>query len=218
MRRLIVVGSMLLTMFSLSACSGRETGQQQQDRIERSAGQHILIAYFTWAENTHVENPDEVDVDAATSASVLPPGNAAKLAGWIQEQTGGELFSIVVKEPYSSDYDECLDRAAKEEAEDARPELVNHVENMEKYDVIFLCYPIWWGQAPKIMYTFIENCNLSGKTVIPFCTSASSGVGTSATNLQTADTSQATWLTGRRFSGSSPKSDVENWLAGLGLK
>ncbi|MDE6433885.1 MAG: hypothetical protein K2L07_06605 [Lachnospiraceae bacterium] len=161
MKRLIVTGILLLMAFSLSACSGQETDRQEQDRVERSeeqqteepstesdvsaslqavekdAGQHILIAYFTWAENTHVENPDEVDVDATTSASVLPPGNAAKLAGWIQEQTGGELFSIVVKEPYSSDYDECLDRAAEEKAENVRPELVNHVDNMEKYDVIF---------------------------------------------------------------------------------
>ena len=165
MRRLIVMGIVLLIMFSLSACSGQGTNYQEQDRAERSTGQqteepstesdvsvspqavekddgqHILIAYFTWAENTHVENPDEIDVDATTSASVLPPGNAAKLAGWIQEQTGGDLFSIVVKEPYSSDYDECLDRAAEEEAEDARPELVNHVENMEKYDIVFLGFP-----------------------------------------------------------------------------
>ena len=107
MRRLIVMGIVLLIMFSLSACSGQGTNYQEQDRAERSTGQqteepstesdvsvspqavekddgqHILIAYFTWAENTHVENPDEIDVDATTSASVLPPGNAAKLAGWI---------------------------------------------------------------------------------------------------------------------------------------
>ena len=68
------------------------------------------------------------------------------------------------------------------------------------------------------MYTFVENCNLSGKTVIPFCTSASSGVGTSATDLHAADKSQATWIAGRRFSGSSPKSDVENWISGLGIR
>lgn len=170
MKRLIVTGIILLMAFSLSACGGQGKDNQEQDRMERyeerqteepstesdvsvspqavkkDDGQHILIAYFTWAENTHVENPDEVDVDATTSASVLPPGNAAKLAGWIQEQTGGELFSIVVKEPYSSDYDECLDRAAEEEAEDARPELVNHVENMEKYDVIFLGFPYLVGR------------------------------------------------------------------------
>lgn len=76
---------------------------------------------------------------------------------------------------------------------------------------------MWWGQAPKIMYTFVEHYNLSGKTVIPFCTSASSEIGTSATNLQVADTSQATWLTGRRFSGSSSESDVVSWLDELEL-
>lgn len=89
-------------------------------------------------ENTHVENPEAVDVDATTSASVLPPGNTAKMAGWIQERVGGDLFSIVVEEPNSDDYDECLDRVADEKAENARPELVNHVENMQEYDVIFL--------------------------------------------------------------------------------
>ena len=165
MKRLIVTMFLLLMLFSLSACNGRETDQQEQDKaehstgqqteeptvesdvsvssqaVEKNDGQHILIAYFTWAENTHVEKPDEIDIDATTSASVLPPGNAAKLAGWIQEQTGGELFSIIVKEPYSSDYDECLDRASEEKAEDVRPELVNHVENMEQYDVIFLGFP-----------------------------------------------------------------------------
>lgn len=66
----------------------------------------VLIAYFTWAENTHVDDPSSVDPDASTSASVLPPGNTAKMAGWIQKRTGGDLFPIRVKEPYSSDYEE----------------------------------------------------------------------------------------------------------------
>lgn len=87
------------------------------------------------------ENPEAVDVDATTSASVLPPGNTAKMANWIRERAGGDLFSIVVEEPYSEDYDECLDRAADEKADNARPGLVYHVENMQEYDVIFLGYP-----------------------------------------------------------------------------
>ena len=70
----------------------------------------------------------------------------------------------------------------------------------------------------SVSLRIVEHCNLSGQTVIPFCTSASSGIGTSATNLQEADTSQAMWLTGRRYSGSSPKSDVESWISGLGLQ
>ena len=90
----------------------------------------ILIAYFTWAENTVVTNPSQVDVDAVTSASVLFPGNVAKMANWIQEEVGGELFSIKVKEPYSSIYDECLDRASDEKADGARPKLETQVEDI----------------------------------------------------------------------------------------
>lgn len=123
----------------------------------------ILIAYFTWADNTQVESPETVDVDATTSASVLSPGNAAKIAGWIQERTGGDLFSIVVEEPYSSDYDECLDRAADEKAENARPALVSHVEDMGQYDIVFLGFPNWWYTVPMAIHSFIEEYDFAGK-------------------------------------------------------
>lgn len=120
---------------------------------------NILIAYYTWADNTEVEDADAAidaalshyesvgdrgnydGVDATTSASVIVPGNTARMAAWIQERTGGDLFSIVVSEAYSSVYDECLDRAADEKAENARPGLQGHVERMEQYDTIFLGFP-----------------------------------------------------------------------------
>lgn len=108
----------------------------------------ILIAYFTWADNTHVDDPSSVDVDASTSASVLAPGNTEKVAHFIQEQVGGDMFSIIVDEPYSSDYDECLDRASDELAQQTRPTIVDTVENMDEYDVIFLGYPNWWSSCP----------------------------------------------------------------------
>ena len=87
---------------------------------------------------------------------------------------------------------------------------------MADYDVIFLGYPIWWGQAPKIISTFLESYNLSGKTIVPFCTSGSSGIGSSATNLH-ALTSGATWMDGQRFSGGASRSTVEDWVDGLEL-
>ena len=83
----------------------------------------------------------EGEVDAVSSPSVTKPGNVEQLALWVQEKTGGELFSIRVTEPYPSDWDECLERANEEQADGARPELVQTVENMEDYDVIFLGYP-----------------------------------------------------------------------------
>lgn len=142
MKRFSIFLFSLSMLVFLSACSD----QSREDTSVSSPAspqeeQDILIAYFTWADNTHVDDPETIDPDATTSASVLAPGNAAKLAGWIQEETGGDLFSIQVEEPYPSDYDACLERAAQEKADDARPALRTHVEDMEEYEVIFLGFP-----------------------------------------------------------------------------
>lgn len=200
-RKIAVSLSCMVLIAALTACAStsfqteeRESTDLQQNRVEASGADeqpvqaegsetNILIAYFTWAENTRVENPEAVDVDAITSASVLAPGNTAKMAGWIQERVGGDLFSIVVTEPYSEDYDECLDRAADEKAAGARPELVNHVENMEDYDVIFLGFPNWWYTAPMAVFSFIEEYDLSGKTIIPFCAHGTGGLASSVIDI-----------------------------------
>lgn len=177
---------------------------------EVSENNKVLIAYFTWADNTVVEKPEEVDVDASTSASVLAPGNAAMMAGWIQEETGGDLFSIQVEDPYSSDYDTCLDRAADEKAEDARPNLKTHVEDMDDYDIVFLGFPNWWGEAPRIMDTFVESYDFTDKTIIPFCTSISSGIGSSANTLASLAGS-GNWTSGQSFGESEDADTVIEW-------
>jgi flavodoxin len=146
----------------------------------------ILIAYFTWAENTIVTNPSQIDVDAVTSASVLFPGNVAKMANWIQEEVGGELVSIKVKEPYSSNYDECLDRSSEEKADSARPELETQVEDISKYDTIFIGYPNWWYTAPMAIFSFIENNDLSGKKIILFCSHGTGGLARSVRDIREA--------------------------------
>ena len=147
---------------------------------------NILIAYFTWADNTVVSDPAAVDVDATTSASVLAPGHVAQMAGWIQKATGGDLFSIQVTEPYSSDYDQCLDRAADEKAENARPALSTSVSNMEDYDVVFLGYPDWWATCPMAVFTFLDSYDFTGKTVIPFCAHGTSGLAASVRDIRAA--------------------------------
>lgn len=163
-----------------------ENSVDTQAQSTETGDSNILIAYFTWADNTHVENPESVDLDATTSASVLAPGNAAKMASWIQEEVGGDLFSIQVEEPYSSDYDECLDRAADEKAENARPALSVHVENMEQYDVVFLGFPNWWYTLPMPIHSFIEEYDFEGKTVIPFCTHGTGGLASTIIDLEDA--------------------------------
>ena len=142
-----------------------------------------MIAYFTWADNTYVEDPASVDLDATTTASVLAPGNAARMAEWIQEEVGGDLFSIQVSEPYSSDYDKCLDRASQEKADNARPELSTHIENMDEYDTIFLGFPNWWYSVPMPILSFVEEYDLSNKTIIPFVTHGTGGLSNTITDL-----------------------------------
>ena len=109
-----------------------------ENSSETGENSGMLIAYFSWAENAVLEG----EVDAMTSPSVSDPGNVQQLAGWIQEETGGELFSIQVTDPYPSDWDACLERANQERGQDARPALVEpQVENFDSYDRVFLGYP-----------------------------------------------------------------------------
>lgn len=144
----------------------------------------ILIAYFTWSDNTVVENSDSIDVDAETSASVLSPGNAELIANWIAEETGGDLFSIKTQNKYSSDYDECLNQARKERDNNERPALVERVNNIDDYDVIFLGFPNWWYTCPMAVFTFVESYDLSGKTIIPFCTHGTGGLSRTIRDLK----------------------------------
>lgn len=188
-----------------------------------TSGSNILIAYFTWADNTVVENSNAVDVDARTSASLLPPGHVAQMATWIQDETGGDLFSIVVTEPYSSNYDDCLERAADEKADNARPELAKSVNNMENYDVVFLGYPDWWYTCPMAVLSFLDSYNFSGKTVIPFCAHGTSGLAGSVREIQSALPEDVKLLEaigvqrpGMDTPISTAKTTVKNWLDELG--
>ena len=136
----------------------------------------VLIAYFSWAENAVLEE----GVDAMTSPSVSDPGNVQQLAGWIQEETGGELFSIQVTDPYPSDWDTCLERANQERGQNARPALVEpQVENLDSYDTVFLGYPNWCYGVPMALLTFLEENDLSGKDVYLFCSHGTGGLARS---------------------------------------
>ena len=136
---------------------------------------NILVAYFSWADNAVLAD----DVDAVASPSVIPPGNVQQLAGWVQEETGGHLFSIQVTDPYPSDWDECLARANQERGDDAHPQLEESVENLASYDVVFLGYPNWWYGVPMALLSFLEQNDLSGKQVYLFCSHGTGGLANS---------------------------------------
>ena len=223
MKKLLTLVLSLLCLFTFAACGGAgERGEQTLPPDTDLTESNILIAYFTWADNTHVENPDEVDTDASTSASVLVPGNAAIVASYIQDAVGGDLFSIRVTEPYSSDYDECLDRAAEEKAENARPALATRVENMDEYDIVFLGYPNWWYTVPMAIHSFVESYDFTGKTVIPFCAHGTGGLASSIRDLRSALGSGVTFIE-NAFGVYRPdtvgcRPEVNEWLTELGFE
>ena len=164
---------------SSDALSGAEDTQpaesSEPEPADSESGSNILIAYFSWADNAVLAE----DVDAVASPSVVPPGNVQQLAGWVQEETGGDLFSIQVTDPYPSDWDECLARANEERGNNTRPELVDQVENLKRYDTVFLGYPNWWYGVPMALLTFLEENDLSGKTVYLFCSHGTGGLARS---------------------------------------
>ena len=139
-----------------------DAGTEASDRSR--LGSNILVAYFSWADNAILAD----DVDAVASPSVIAPGNVQQLAGWVQEETGGDLFSIHTSVVYPADGGELIDYAAQEQSENARPELTTHIENLDQYDTIFIGYPNWWADLPMAVYSFFDEYDFSGKTIIPF--------------------------------------------------
>lgn len=206
----------------------QSTDQMQQDIVEaeeevspmegameKNGNSGILVAYFSWAENAI---PEE-EVDAVASPSVLVPGNVQQLARWVQEASGGDLFSIRVTEPYSSDWDECLERANQERGENARPTLVEQVENLDQYDTVFLGYPNWWYGVPMALLSFLEENDLSGKQVYLFCSHGTGGLANSV-EIITESVPEAmisdTIFDCYEEEASSSEDAIKNWVAGLG--
>ena len=175
-----------------------------------SLAEGALVTYFSHAgENYNV--------------GVVEEGNTAKLAKVIAEQTGADLFEIVPVVDYPQSYDECLEVATAEQREGARPEYVGDIENWEQYDTVFIGYPIWWGEIPNIVYTFMEKHDFAGKTVIPFNTHEGSGQSHSQRDIENA-LPDATVLKGLAVRGATAQNNadatakaVSDWLSGLGM-
>lgn len=142
------------------------------------------------------------------------------VAGQIADIMGSKTYRITPEVAYTSadlDYNNSSSRANCEQNDIlARPTISRGVADMDDYDIVFLGYPLWWGKAPKIIFTFLESYDFSGKTLVPFCTSHSSGVGSSDSELH-ALAAQATWKQARRFKGAETKETIMDWINGLEL-
>lgn len=150
------------------------------------SGRNILVAYFTRVGNTNFNE----EVDAVTSASLTRKlngkleGNSEKIAKLLWRLSGGDLFAIESTDKYPQDYEETVSRASAELSENARPSLVDDVENMEQYDRIILVYPVWWGTVPAPVFSFLEQYNFSGKEILPIATHKGSFLGGSVDDIK----------------------------------
>lgn len=196
---LVLFGLLLVCSFSLAedAVSSATLSVDRLPAVE-STSSSILVVYFS--------TDDTIRAAAYTIADAL----------------SADLFEIQPVEPYTADdvnYHNNQSRTSIEQNDpQARPEIAVLPEDLNQYDTIVLGYPIWWGQAPQILYTFVEGVDLSGKTVIPFCTSGSSGVGSSATNLQKQASESSVWLDAKRISNGSSAEEIRAWADSLGLE
>ena len=169
----------------------------------------MLIAVFSRADENY-------------SVGRVTVGNTMKLAQVIAAKTGAELFEIAPAKKYPANYDECTEVAQRELNQNARPAIAQD-KDISEYDVIFLGYPIWWGEAPMCVFTFIEAHDWSGKTVIPFCTSEGSGAGRTDSSLKAAlkgaDVKRVMNIRGRtaQKGGHDVDAAVDSWLKTLGL-
>lgn len=220
MKKAIVILLSLTMILGLTACGNSASKTKQpstEDTFVESKADTESAETSTNMENTDNQDAQEHMILVAYFSAT---GTTKGVAEHIANGLNADIYEIVPEEAYTDadlDYNDNNSRTTIEMNDpDARPAISGSVENMEQYDIIFVGYPIWWGEAPRIVSTFMESYDFSGKTIVPFCTSGGSGIGSSASNLERL-TSGATWLDGRRLNGSDSQDTVMEWVNSLDL-
>lgn len=246
MKKILLITAILLVTFSLVACNqitNNDSSQNDSSTVENStdqssentsknnnasnenkvnsSGSNVLIAYFTLPEAV------DDDSDTVSSASIVKTedrivGSTEYIAKMIQNSIGGTLFEIETEKQYSKEHDPLVDEAAQEQEENARPKLSSKVENMDSYDIIFIGYPIWWGDLPMPLYTFLEEYDLSGKTIVPFCTHGGSRLSNTDNTIadlqKDATVIHDALAISRSDVAVTEQEEVDRWLESINLK
>ena len=189
----LMVFTMVLSLTAFAGTNSNGTAKKQENETQNTT-EEILVAYF--------------------SATGTTKGVAERIAA----VTGGDLYEILAADPYTAadlNYNDRSSRSTSEQNDkNARPEIGSEDISLEGYTTVYLGFPIWWGEEPRILDTFVEKYSFEGITVIPFCTSGGSGIGRSGLNMEELAGS-GTWLEGKRFSGDVSEADIQSWIDGL---
>lgn len=203
-KRIFIAGIAVIVIAGIAVAGlkllggGAHLGIDNDPEAEVSGDSRVLTAYFSWS------------------------GNGQQMARWISEETGGELFRIVPEESYGEDYGGCADRAKNELDNRIRPALSSHIDAdiMARYDVIYLGFPVWWYDLPMPVWTFLEEYDFEGKTVIPFFSHNGSSNGANSVNrvaelAKGADVLSSEVLSLRGSNVSNSEKKIKEWAAGL---
>ena len=234
-KTLVAVLMLFVMVLCFSACeNGSQNGPSgtQVNETQNSAGKNETLAEqevepadsgATSENAADAASTGENNEDSSTHSEILvayfsATGTTKTVAEKIASVTGGDMYEILAAQPYSADdlnYNDRTTRATREQDDkNVRPEIGSEDISLEGYTTMYLGFPIWWGEEPRILDTFVEKYSFEGITVIPFCTSGSSGIGRSGPNME-ALAGSGTWLQGRRFSESVSEADIQSWIDGL---
>lgn len=226
MKKIVSILTAGLMIFGLTACSGNPTTVTSEST--ENAETKVVETETTGSEpveETTTAGSDETyqETTAGTGKDVLviyfsATGTTKGVAEMIADITDGDLYEIKALEEYTDEdlnWNDSNSRSTKEQDDpSARPAIGSDTISLDGYTTIYIGYPIWWGEEPRIMDTFVEGYDFTGITMIPFCTSASSGIGRSGTNLEE-NAGSGNWLEGARFGAEVTSEELESWISGL---
>lgn len=223
--RFPALAMMLLLVFTLASC-GSGAAESTVSRSGETASRAVSSAPAGTASAGTSETASSSETTAESSRTLVVyfscTGTTKGIAETLADITGGTLYEITPAQPYTDadrNYNDNSSRTTIEQNDpSARPEISGAVENWKQYDTVFLGYPIWWGKAPRILDTFVESYHFEGKTVIPFCTSAASDIGSSGNDLAKLAGGTGTWLDGKRFAAGTSAEALSAWFTGLALQ
>lgn len=213
---LIIVIGVFATMLLQGNDSNQNKNEENRNLVAETnnvQNKETINNVSTEGSNTETQNGKTLILYFSQS------GNTQTVANFIHEAVGGDILRLETVKTYSSNYNDLLDEAQEEQNNNARPELKTKIDNIEEYSTIFLGYPNWWGDMPMPLYTFLEEYDLSGKTIAPFVTSGGSGFSNTISTIREKEPN-ANVVKGLSISGSSAENsqdEVEEWINNLGF-
>jgi flavodoxin len=222
-RRIIGIILMIGLLSGMTACGRTQSARSDESEItQESQTVESQEDQSAAAQESAYSETESTDSNNALVVYFSCTNTTKGVAETIADVSGATLYEIEAAVPYTAadiDYNDSSSRSTIEQNDSsARPEIAGTIENWEDYSCIFIGFPIWWYEEPRIMDTFIESYDFSGKTIIPFCTSGGSGIGSAEKNLKSLCNGDATWLSGTRLDGGASAEDIASWVDGLGIR